>query len=129
MIRIISFGYGHGEPPTAEFTFDVRASLRNPFHDPELKNMTGLDQPVYDHLLATPGAELWAFNAATAATAIMNVSGAADFTIAFGCVGGRHRSVGLARRTHELLTMTGHEAVIEHRDIERPLLPPGLHSR
>lgn len=129
MIRIISFGYGHGEPPVAEFTYDVRGSLRNPFHDPALKELTGLDQPVYEHLLATPGAELWAFNAATSASAIMQVTGATGFTIAFGCVGGLHRSVGLARRTYELLTMTGQEAVIEHRDIDRPLLPPGMHSR
>ncbi|MGX1970741.1 RapZ C-terminal domain-containing protein [Streptomyces anulatus] len=128
-IRIVSFGYGHEAPPVAEFTYDLRAQLRNPFSDPALKHLTGLDQPVYDHVLDTPGAERWAFNAVAQALGLIEDTGADNIVIAWGCVGGRHRSVGLARRSHEILTAAGHDVVLEHRDVEKPLLPAGVHNR
>ncbi|MFE2045940.1 hypothetical protein ACFXAZ_34475 [Streptomyces sp. NPDC059477] len=127
-IRIISFGYGHGATPTADLVFDLRALLRNPFHNPELKHRTGLDQEVYDHVLATAGAERLAVNAVATALALAADTGA-DVTIAWGCTGGRHRSVGLARASYELLRAAGAEATIEHRDVDRDLLPAGLHNR
>lgn len=44
-------------------------------------------------------------------------------------IGGRHRSVGLARRVAELLELSGRWAVeVEHRDVDKPLLPAGAHS-
>lgn len=129
-IRIVSFGYGHGTPPVAEFTYDLRAQLRNPFHDQELKNLTGLDQPVYDHVLNTAGAERWAFNAVALALGLIeDTAPSAEVVIAWGCVGGRHRSVGLARRSHEILTAAGYDVVLEHRDVDKALLPAGVHSR
>jgi len=128
MIRIISFGYGHSTPPAAELTYDLRALLRNPFHDEALKTLTGLDEAVYRHVTETPGAERLALNAAATARDLAHDADG-DVLMAWGCTGGRHRSVGLARRTHELLTAAGEEAVIEHRDVHLPLLPPGLHSR
>jgi UPF0042 nucleotide-binding protein len=128
MITVVSFGYGHGQPPVAEVTYDLRTILRNPFHDPELKNLTGLDDAVYTHVLETRGAEPLAQVVAWMAVGLGEYSGA-DITLAFGCVGGRHRSVGLARRTHEILLLTNRPVAIEHRDVDKPLLPPGLHSR
>jgi UPF0042 nucleotide-binding protein len=128
MITVVSFGYGHGQPPVAEVTYDLRAILRNPFHDPELKNLTGLDDAVYTHVLETRGAEPLAQVVAWMAVGLGEYTGT-DITLAFGCVGGRHRSVGLARRTHEILLLTNRPVAIEHRDVDKPLLPPGLHSR
>lgn len=127
-IRIISFGYGHGPAPTADLVFDLRALLRNPFHNPELKHGTGLDQEVYDHVRDTPGAERLAFNAVATARGLAEDTGA-DVTMAWGCTGGRHRSVGLARLAHELLLGVGDEATIEHRDVDQDLLPAGVHNR
>ena len=127
-IRIISFGYGHGQPPTADLTYDLRALLRNPFHDPALKTLTGLDEQVYNHVMATPGADRLAFNAVATARGLAEDTGA-DVTIAWGCTGGRHRSVGLARASHELLRAAGDAATIEHRDVDEDLLPAGLHNR
>ncbi|WP_030753178.1 RNase adapter RapZ, partial [Streptomyces sp. NRRL S-31] len=128
MIRIISFGYGHGPAPTADLTFDLRALLRNPFHDPELKHRTGLDQEVYDHVRNTPGAERLAANVVTTARVLAEETGA-DVTIGWGCTGGRHRSVGLARLSYELLCEAGDEATVEHRDVDLALLPAGVHNR
>ena len=125
MIHVISFGYGHGEPPAAEVTYDLRELLRNPFHDPELKNLTGLDSAVYEHVMDTLGAEPLAQAAAYLAVGLNETTGA-DITVAFGCAGGRHRG-GLARRVGEITQLTNRPVTIEHRDVGKPLLPPAAH--
>lgn len=128
-IRIISFGYGHGQLPTADLTYDLRVLLRNPHHDPALRDLTALDPVVYDHVMATPGAARLAFSAALCARGLVEETGA-EVVMAYGCTGGRHRSVGLARRTYELLDEEFSLPVtIEHRDIDQPLLPSGVHNR
>ncbi|MEV7595497.1 RNase adapter RapZ [Streptomyces sp. NPDC089922] len=127
-IHIVSFGYGHDQAPTADLTLDLRALLRNPFHDAQLKHRTGLDPEVYDHVKDTPGAERLAFNTVTTALGLAEDT-RADVTIAWGCTGGRHRSVGLARLSHELLLGAGHKVTIEHRDVDKDLLPAGVHNR
>ncbi|MET9366068.1 RNase adapter RapZ [Streptomyces sp. NPDC006632] len=127
-IRIVSFGYGHGPTPTADLVLDLRAVLSNPFHNPELKHRTGLDQEVYDHVMTTPGAERLAFNAVVTARGLAEDTGT-GITIAWGCTGGRHRSVGLARASYELLRDIGEEVTIEHRDVDKELLPAGVHNR
>ncbi|MBP5942598.1 RNase adapter RapZ [Streptomyces acidiscabies] len=130
-IRLISFGYGHTAKgiPAAEVTYDVSGRrFRNPFHDPALKQLTGLDQAVYDHVRETPGIEILAHSAVAAAIGLVEETGG-DVVLAFGCIGGRHRSVGLARLTAELLEQRGRQVEIEHRDVDEPLLPAGVHAR
>jgi UPF0042 nucleotide-binding protein len=127
-IRIVSFGYGHASAPTADLVFDLRALLRNPFRDPELKHRTGLDQEVYDHVMATPGAKRLAAGAVATALALAEDTGT-DVTVAWGCTGGRHRSVGLARASYELLRAAGEKVTLEHRDVDLGLLPSGIHNR
>ncbi|MCX4919933.1 RNase adapter RapZ [Streptomyces sp. NBC_00687] len=127
-IRIVSFGYGHGPTPTADLVVDLRALLHNPFHNEELKHRTGLDQEVYDHVMNTSGAQRLAVNTIATARGLAEDTGA-DVTIAWGCTGGRHRSVGLARASYELLHAVGEETSIEHRDVDQDLLPAGLHNR
>ncbi|MCX4707186.1 RNase adapter RapZ [Streptomyces sp. NBC_01373] len=130
-IRLVSFGYGHQTKgvPTADVTYDVSGRrFRNPSHDQALKQLTGLDQAVYDHVRATPGIEVLAQSAAAAAIGLVDETGG-DVVLAFGCIGGRHRSVGLARRTAELLELSGRQVEVEHRDVDEPLLPAGVHSR
>ncbi|WP_331725222.1 hypothetical protein OG215_41990 (plasmid) [Streptomyces globisporus] len=128
-IRIISFGYGHGPAPaTADLIYDVRAVLHDPYYDPGLKEFTGLDQRVYDHVMTTPGAHRLMVNATVTARALVEDTGR-DVTIAWGCTGGRHRSVGLARASYELLRANGNAVTVEHRDVDQNLLPAGVHNR
>ncbi len=45
--------------------------------------------------------------------------GKAYLTIAFGCTGGRHRSVAIAEEVAEQLRQRGEHPVVSHRDIDR----------
>ncbi|WP_307792807.1 RNase adapter RapZ [Streptomyces sp. HB132] len=89
----------HDEPPPPPHRFDLRALLRNPSHNPELKHRTGLDQEVFHHVMTTPGAERLAFNAVVTARSLAEDTGA-DVTIAWGCTGGRHRVVDRTTEEH-----------------------------
>ncbi|MFF7248975.1 hypothetical protein ACFZBU_34270 [Embleya sp. NPDC008237] len=127
-IRIVSFGYGHGPAPEAEITLDLRRRFRNPHHDPTMKHRTGLDDDVYAHVLNTPGVRNLA---AATALAAHDLSHAVPepITIACGCVGGRHRSVGIARHIARILAGGCARIEIEHRDVRRPLLDSTTHDR
>ena len=56
MVTIESFGYLHGLPSGDGLLVDLRHRIRDPHIDPEMRQMTGLDDAVYRHVLATPGA-------------------------------------------------------------------------
>jgi UPF0042 nucleotide-binding protein len=127
-IHVFSFGYGHGPAPEADLVLDLRALLRNPHHDPQMEHLTGLDERVYAHVLATPGAQRLAANIVTTARDLAEDTGG-DVTVAWGCTGGRHRSVGLARLSHALLREAGEETTLQHRDVDQDLLPAGIHNR
>ncbi|GCD97118.1 RapZ C-terminal domain-containing protein [Embleya hyalina] len=127
IIRIVSFGYGHNPAPEAEITLDLRRRFRNPHADPTMRQRTGLDEDVYAHVLETPGVrDLAAATALAAHDLAHSVSG--RITIACGCVGGRHRSVAVARHIAEILADGCAAISIAHRDVDRPVLPSGIHT-
>ena len=141
LVRVVSFGYGHTgtpdsdgaplEPPTADITLDLRRSLRNPHHDPAMRDLSGLDDRVHDHVMATPGARLLAHNTALAAHVLMDEARPELLTVATGCVGGRHRAVSMARAVTCLLReysrAGGYGVELVHRDVERPVLSSRTH--
>jgi RNase adapter protein RapZ len=92
-----SFGFKHGIPVDADFVFDVRC-LPNPFYEPELRALTGLDQPVIDFMQATESASQMACDIQKFIARWLPAfqkDGRSYFTIAIGCTGGQHRSVYL----------------------------------
>lgn len=119
MITIISFGYGHGDPPCADHYMDLR-DFRDPHIDPEFRNLTAHDQRVVNKVAATPGVDEEIRKAA--AIAIGLVAGGHAATIASGCVGGRHRGPAAAMLLASELEATGYPARIIHRDIDKPVI-------
>lgn len=125
---ITSFGYRHDAPPPAAVTLDVRTLLRDPHVDPRFRRLTGHDPVVRAHVLSTPGAAgLLIAAGLLVAGLLVDVAGPAGIRVdvAIGCAGGRHRSVALADLLAVELAGLGHRAVVEHRDIGRPVLAPG----
>ncbi len=121
-ITVSSFGYKYGAQPEADWVVDVRF-LRNPFWDPELRPLTGLDAPVREHVLADPrAAELQR----RLAELLLWVSdqceghGRRHLHVAVGCTGGRHRSVVCAEELGRRLRSAGRDVVVRHRDVGRP---------
>lgn len=93
-----SFAYRRGVPPDADFVFDARV-LPNPHWDAQLRPLSGRDAPVRDYLAAQPEVAeyLRQVNAFLDAwLPRMRASTRSYVTVAFGCTGGRHRSVYLA---------------------------------
>ena len=95
-----SFAYRRGVPEEADFVFDARV-LPNPHWDAELRPLTGRDGRVRDYLDAQPDVALYVGQVAgfldTWLPKLRNET-RAYVTVAFGCTGGKHRSVYLAER-------------------------------
>lgn len=111
-----SFAFKQGVPADADLVFDVRC-LPNPFYEPTLKHLTGLDQPVIDYLAAVPTVEQMIDDIDTFVTRWLPAYAADSrsyLTVAIGCTGGQHRSVycveQLARRLRRV-----HPALVRHR--------------
>ena len=100
-----SFGFKRGMPVDADLVFDVRC-LPNPYWKPELREHSGLDQPVIDYLAAQPDVEEM-FNDISSYLLKwlprFAASNRAYVTIAIGCTGGHHRSVYITERLGQLL--------------------------
>ena len=119
VVSIMSFGFARGIPRNADLVFDMRF-LRNPFWDESLRNGTGQDEIVGAYVRADP-----AFEEAVARIRNLllmliprySAEGKAYLTVAFGCTGGRHRSVHVAEHIGGELRSAGHAPGITHRDI------------
>ena len=95
-----SFAFKRGVPSDADYVFDVRM-LPNPHYDPELKHLTGRDQPVIDFLSAQEAVALMQHHIAHFLEIWLDAL-ARDHrsyvTVAIGCTGGQHRSVYLVEQ-------------------------------
>jgi RNase adapter protein RapZ len=121
-LQIISFGFKHGVPLEADLVFDVRF-MENPFYVPELRSLTGLDDPVQQFVLAQPVTErflsfLHDFFAFTVPA--YQAEGKTRVTTAIGCTGGIHRSVAISERVAADLRAQDLGPVrVWHRELER----------
>jgi UPF0042 nucleotide-binding protein len=120
-ISVISFGFRNGLPREADLVLDVRF-LRNPYYVPELRPDTGRDDPVQEFICADPALEPFITDLQRLLAPLLpryQGEGKSYLTIAFGCTGGRHRSVYLAELVSAWLRETGWEATTVHRDLDR----------
>lgn len=120
--RVVSFGFKHGLPVDVDLVLDCRF-LPNPHWVEELRPLTGLDQPVREYVLAQPATSEF-LNCLDDLLATLMPAYAAEgksyLSIAFGCTGGRHRSVVIAEEIAERLRRHGYHPGVAHRDIDKP---------
>lgn len=118
-VNIMSFGYKHGMPVSADMVFDARF-LPNPFYVEELKHKTGNDQEVRDYVMGHDIAQLFANEVQGMIEVLIpfyKQEGKFSLSVCFGCTGGHHRSVTLANELNERLTARGIRTTLEHRDL------------
>lgn len=131
VLNVMSFGFSRGLPRNADLVFDMRF-LRNPHWDAKLRPLTGLNKSVADYVRADPAYE----------TAISQIEqllltllpryfaeGKSYVTIAFGCTGGKHRSVHVTERVGAFLKENGFDPNISHRNIPLDVLPDASVTR
>ena len=120
-LLIESFAFRHGVPEDADFVFDARC-LPNPHWDPKLRPLSGKDAPVREYFEAEPVMQAYFQQVADFIDAWLprfENESRSYVTIAFGCSGGRHRSVYLAERMTDHLREGGREQTLAfHREIE-----------
>lgn len=117
-LQFRSFGFKNGVPSDADYVFDIRC-LPNPYWEPELRDKTGREAAVVRFLDRAPLAEEMARDIAAFLSTWINHFDEASrsyLTIAFGCTGGRHRSVYMAERIARYFRERGKHVVISHRD-------------
>ena len=118
---VTSFGYKYGLPLDVNMVIDCRF-LPNPHWVDELRPLTGLDDTVAEYVLSQPVTEAFLARLERLLALILPFyvqEGKAYFTIAFGCTGGRHRSVAIAERMATVLEHLGHAPAVVHRDVAK----------
>ena len=119
VVTITSFGFARGISRTADLVFDLRF-LPNPHWIDELRPLTGLDAPVRDYVAAQDG---WTATMDRIEALLVDLiprywkGGKTYVAVAFGCTGGRHRSVAAAVEMGERLRGAGFSPNIRHRDL------------
>jgi len=120
-ISLATFGYKFGVPYDIDLLFDVRF-LRNPFFVPDLKPLTGEDPRVRTYVLADPDAVAFIGHLESLFKFLIPLferERRSYVNVGIGCTGGRHRSVAIASRLQESISVLGYQATVAHRDLNR----------
>jgi UPF0042 nucleotide-binding protein len=118
---VMSFGFKYGIPVDADLVADLRF-LPNPYWDPKLKELTGLDAAVNDYVVSSDEAQEFLTRYAELIDLVEDGylrEGKRFVTIAMGCTGGKHRSVAMAENLSARLVKAGVEVRVVHRDLGR----------
>jgi len=122
VLTIASFAFARGISRTADLVFDLRF-IPNPHWVDELRPLTGNDQPVRSYLEQEP---VWGETLNRIESLLIDwiprywAAGKSYVTVAFGCTGGRHRSVAAAVEMAERLRRAGFAPNVRHRDLASP---------
>ena len=126
VLTIASFAFARGISRTADLVFDLRF-LPNPHWVDELRPLTGVDSAVRGYLAADPA---WNETLGRIEALLIDwiprywAAGKSYVTVAFGCTGGRHRSVAAAVEMTERLRERGFAPNVRHRDLASPPSDP-----
>ncbi|MCH5323836.1 MAG: RNase adapter RapZ [Eubacterium sp.] len=120
-ISCMSFGFKYGVPNEADLVFDVRC-LPNPFYIPELKTKTGLDAEVRDYVMkfdSSKQLEQKLYDLIDFLIPQYLHEGKSQLVIAFGCTGGKHRSVTFAQNMYDHIKQGSFKVRVLHRDLDK----------
>ncbi|MCL4410337.1 RNase adapter RapZ [Aliidiomarina haloalkalitolerans] len=121
ILVLMSFGFKHGLPTTADTVFDARI-LPNPHWEPELRPYSGLDAPVQNFLQQQPLVSKFIHQTETFISTWLPYfqrSNRSYLTVAIGCTGGQHRSVYITETLAALLQNQHAKIRVKHRELER----------
>jgi UPF0042 nucleotide-binding protein len=120
-VTTLSFGFKYGLPPDADFVVDARF-LPNPFWEPDLRDLTGMDGAVSAYVLSQPEATGFVDTVVQLINSTapgFEREGKRYITVAIGCTGGKHRSVAIAEELARRLRSGRVAAGAQHRDLGR----------
>ena len=118
-INIMTFGYKHGMPADADMVFDMRF-IPNPYYVESLKRFSGKNKKVSDYVLKHDISQKFIKELHDMVELIVPGylrEGKYHINMAFGCTGGRHRSVAMAEYMSKTFKLQGYRVSLEHRDI------------
>ncbi len=120
-VKVMSFGFKYGSSSEADLIFDVRC-LPNPFYISELKFLTGLDKEVRDYVMKFEQSNQLLEKLKDLIGFLLPQymhEGKSQLIIAFGCTGGKHRSVTFAELISDYVASLGYSVHRSHRDITK----------
>lgn len=121
MINFVSFGFKHGDIECADLVFDVRC-LPNPYYVDSLRFKTGLDKKVRDYVISFDESKQLIKKLDDLIEFLIPLyikEGKSQLTIAFGCTGGKHRSVTFAEIFYRNFLKNNNKVSVSHRDINK----------
>lgn len=121
ILHVTSFGYRYGLPVDADMILDVRF-LPNPHYVEHLKHYDGHHKSIRDFVLEDEGSRVFVqklFDLMAFLLPLYEKEGKARLNVAFGCTGGKHRSVVMANQLGAYFIDRGYNVTINHRDIAK----------
>jgi UPF0042 nucleotide-binding protein len=122
-VTFMTYGFKHGTPRDADLLFDVRF-LPNPHYEDELRDLTGLDEPVREYVENSDGLNEFYDRLIPLLEYLLPSyvrEGKAHLTVGVGCTGGRHRSVVIAEHLAGVFAERDEYMVdVVHRDVDKP---------
>jgi len=120
-ITLLSFGFKHGLPLDVDLVFDCRF-LPNPHWEDDLRPLSGKDPEIQEYVIDRASGQRFLADLEQMLEHLLpeyEEEGKSYLTVAFGCTGGRHRSVALAEAVGRMLKDRGWQPRVTHRDIDR----------
>ena len=120
-VTVQSFSYKRGTPAGADMVIDTRF-LGNPYWEDDLRALDGRDERIQVFVRSDPLYAAFFEKLCEMVTMLLpayRAEGKAYFTIAFGCTGGRHRSISVAEDLARHLARQGWPVSVRHRELER----------
>lgn len=121
IVNVMSFGYKYGIPIESDLVFDVRF-LPNPYYVAELRELTGLDEPVREYIFRSDETKEFVSRLRSLIKYLLPLyvdEGKMSLTVSVGCTGGRHRSVVIAKELADYTASLGFAAQNINRDIAK----------